>query len=117
LDALGLWDRDLQRARAADRLARDLAAWNGRPVFAYGFEDLTAAEWALLEALAGRAEVTVSIPYEPGRTAFASLQQTVEDLAALAGDRVTELPPSSAGPPALVHLERFLFVDDPPAGP
>ena len=33
---------------------RDLDAWHGRPVFAYGFEDLTGAEWRLLEALAGR---------------------------------------------------------------
>ena len=31
-----------------------------RPVFAYGFEDLTGAEWGLLEALAARAELTVS---------------------------------------------------------
>src|SRR5262249_14975179 len=56
-------------------------------------------------------------PYEPGRTAFASLQHTVEDLAALADGRVTELAPSSDGPAALVHLERFLFVDDAPSGP
>ena len=39
-------------------------------MFAYGFEDLTGAEWALIQALAGRAEVTVSIPYEPGRAVF-----------------------------------------------
>ena len=44
----------------------DLGAWHGEPVFAYGFEDLTAAEWSLLEALAGRADVDVSLPYEPG---------------------------------------------------
>ena len=59
-------------------------------MFAYGFEDLTAAEWSLLEALAGRAEVTVSLPYEPGRVAFAALRTTAEDLAGLA-DRVEEL--------------------------
>ncbi len=35
----------------------ELDAWHGQPVFAYGFEDLTGAEWALLEALAGRTEV------------------------------------------------------------
>ena len=70
---VGLWDRDLLRRRAAERLAADLDAWHGEPVFAYGFEDLTGAEWSLLEALAGRAEVDVSLPYEPGRVAFASL--------------------------------------------
>ena len=81
------------------------------PCFAYGFEDLTAAEWSLLEALAGRAEVCVSLPYEPGRAAFASLARTAGDLAALAAGRVEELPPRSAefAAPALAHLERALF--------
>ena len=50
--------------------------------FAYGFEDLTQAEWTLLEALAARTDVTVSLPYEPGRAAFASLSRTADDLAA-----------------------------------
>ncbi len=119
LDALGLWDRDVLRRRAVERLGSELEAWDGRPVFAYGFEDLTGAEWALLETLAGRAEVTVSLPYEPARAAFASLQRTVEDLAALAGGRIEELPARSAeyGHPALAHVERFLFADEPPAGP
>jgi hypothetical protein len=53
LDQLGYWDRDLLRRSAAERLASELDAWQGAPVFAYGFEDLTGAEWALLEALAG----------------------------------------------------------------
>src|SRR5919199_4418852 len=73
LDRLGLWDRDLERHAAAKRLASDLDAWDGRPVFAYGFEDLTGAQWALLETLAGRADVTVSLPYEPSRPVFAGL--------------------------------------------
>ncbi|HSC49642.1 MAG TPA: hypothetical protein VLD16_05195, partial [Gaiellaceae bacterium] len=50
LDRLGLWDRELERRHAAERAAGDLGAWAPRPVFAYGFEDLTGAEWALLEA-------------------------------------------------------------------
>lgn len=119
LDRLGLWDRDLLRRHAVERLGSELSSWDGRPVFAYGFEDLTGAEWGLLEALAGRTEVTVSLPYEPGRTAFASLQRTVGDLSSLAGNRIEELPARSAeyGPPALAHVERFLFADEPPSGP
>jgi ATP-dependent helicase/DNAse subunit B len=111
LDRLDLWDQDLLRRRAAERVATDLNAWSGEPVFAYGFEDLTGAEWALLQALAGRSEVTVSIPYEPGRTAFATLTRTIEDLAALADGRIEELPPASerVAEPALAHLERALF--------
>src|ERR1700704_4326973 len=92
LDRLGFWDRELLRRHACERLQSDLDAWHGEPVFAYGFEDLTAAQWSLLEALAGRAEVDVSLPYEPGRAAFASLQRTAEDLASLAEGRATELP-------------------------
>jgi ATP-dependent helicase/DNAse subunit B len=116
LDALGAWDRDLLRRRAVERLERELEAWDGRPVFAYGFEDLTGAEWGLLEALSGRAEVTVSLPYEPGRAAFDSLRRTQEDLARLAGGRIEELPARSAeyGHPALARLERHLFADEPP---
>ena len=62
LDRLELWDADLLRRHAAEQLASDLDAWHGEPVFAYGFEDLTGAEWSLLEALSARAEVTVSLP-------------------------------------------------------
>ena len=48
-----LVDRELLRRIAVERLQSDLDAWHGEPVFAYGFEDLTGAQWALLEALAG----------------------------------------------------------------
>jgi ATP-dependent helicase/DNAse subunit B len=119
LDRLGVWDRDLVRRRAAERLATELNAWHGEPVFAYGFEDLTGAEWTLLEALAGRTDVEVSLPYEPGRIAFASLARTADDLASLASGRVQELPPRSSEyqHPALAHLERALFDESPPPPP
>jgi ATP-dependent helicase/DNAse subunit B len=113
LDRLELWDRDLLRRRAAERIQSDLDAWHEEPVFAYGFEDLTGAEWALLEALAARTEVDVSLPYEPARPAFASLRRTAEDLSRLADGRIEELPPRSAesSHPALAHLERALFAE------
>ncbi len=119
LDRLGLWDRDLLRRRACERLQAEFDAWHGEPVFAYGFEDLTGAEWSLLEALSGRAEVDVSLPYEPGRTAFASLRRTAEDLAVLAGGRVEELGPRASEyvAPALAHLERVLFEPGAPPEP
>ncbi|MFL5960629.1 MAG: PD-(D/E)XK nuclease family protein [Gaiellaceae bacterium] len=119
LDRLARRDRGLVRSRAVERLRTDLDAWRGEPVFAYGFEDLTGAEWGLLEALAARAEVTVSLPYEPGRPAFAALRRTADDLAGLASGRVEELPPRYAevAPPALAHLERALFADEPGSAP
>src|SRR3954468_19423524 len=109
LERLGLWDRELERRHAAERIAGELGAWDGSPVFAYGFEDLTGAQWSLLNGFAGRSEVTVSLPYEPGRDAFASLSRTAEDLTSLAED-VQELSPNPAGrSPVLSHLERSLF--------
>ena len=103
------------RARALERITGDLGAWNAAPVLAYGFEDLTGAEWRLLEALAARVEVHVSLPYEPGRVVFASLSRTAQDLSRLAGEAIVELPPRSSEylPKALAHLERRLFEDDP----
>ncbi|MDH5332814.1 MAG: exodeoxyribonuclease V subunit gamma [Thermoleophilia bacterium] len=119
LERVGAWDREALRRHAVERLARELTAWDGRPVLAYGFEDLTGAEWSLLRALSGRADVHVSLPYEPGRAVFASLRRTAEDLVELADGRVTELAPASVRylPPALAHLERQLFEDDGAAAP
>lgn len=120
LAALGLRDREGLRRSAVERLASDLDAWRGEPVLAYGFEDLTAAEWTLLETLSGRTDVTVSIPYEPARVAFAALERTVGDLARLASGRVEELPrpDGRVAPASLLHLERELFSDRPgPAQP
>ena len=112
LERLGLTDRQLDRAEAAALVANHLDAWDGPPVFAYGFEDLTGAQWALLEALAGRTDVTVSLPYEPGRAVFASLERTATDLSRLADERIEELP---AKPwyraDALAYLERQLFTE------
>jgi RecB family exonuclease len=110
LERLALWDRDLERRHAVHRVENELDAWDGRPVFAYGFEDLTGAQWALLRALAGRADVTVSLPYEPGRAVFASLATTMDDLSRLADGAIEELPPAEdMRPPALAYLERQLF--------
>jgi ATP-dependent helicase/DNAse subunit B len=119
LERIGLRDRSLVRQAAVAKLESAFDVWHAEPVFAYGFEDLTAAEWSLLEALAGRTDVTVSVPYEPGRAAFASLERTVEDLAQLAGGSVRELPPATSRgvPGALQHLERTLFTDAPDVGP
>jgi ATP-dependent helicase/nuclease subunit B len=52
----------------------------------------------------------VSLPYEPGRPAFASLERTADDLSRLAAPRIDELPARpEVRPPPLAHLERALF--------
>jgi ATP-dependent helicase/DNAse subunit B len=114
LEARGVHSRDAIRRLAVERVTSEFEAWGSSPVFAYGFEDLTGAEWELLRALAGRTDVTVSIPYEPGRAAFESLRATVDDLAGLADGCVEQFPPRfhEYAAPALAHLERGLFCDD-----
>ena len=112
LDRLGLWDADAMRGRAAELAAGELSAWDGSPVFLYGFEDLTGAQWGLLEALSGRAEICASLPYEPGRAAFEAVERTARDLAELAGPRIDELPAQGwYESPTLAQLERVLFTD------
>jgi hypothetical protein len=104
LDRLDLWDRELARGHTAKLVASNFEAWGPSPVFAYGFEDLTGAQWHLLEALAGRVEVVVSLPYEPLRPAFASLHRTADDLARLAGEEIESLSPQDRyESPALAH--------------
>ena len=118
LERLGAWDQGMMRRRAVERLTSELGSWSGAPVFAYGFEDLTGAEWRLLEALAARSEVHVSLPYEPGRAVFESLSRTATDLAALARGDLVELPARSGAylPAALARVERNVFEDRPAEG-
>jgi len=112
LDALGLTDRPGMRARAAELLESRLEAWGERPVLAHGFEDMTVAQVRALRALSARAAVTVSLPYEPGRPAYAAVRPLQEELSRDA--TITELPPAAHfDHPALSHLERTLFADAP----
>ena len=90
LAASGRARRGALVVRAAERLERELAAWDGAPVFAYGFDDLSAAQLRLLAALAGRCDLLLALPYEPGRPLLGSLDVAFEWLAARAA-RVEEL--------------------------
>src|SRR5206468_708748 len=95
--------------RAADRLENELSAWDGAPVLAYGFDDLSPAQLRLLAALAGRCELLLALPYEPGRPLLGSLNAAFEWLAARA-DHIQELRPAAYGAPAsIVALARGAF--------
>jgi len=121
LDRLGRVDPELFAWRALDGLRARPGAWGATPVFVYGFDDLTPLERDAVETLAriADAEVTVSLTYERGRTAFAGRAAAlVGDLGQLAGE-VTELPPDDGNfapeaRAALHHLERHLFEADAP---
>ncbi len=118
LEEIGRVDADLFTWKALDALRAAPGRWNGTPVFFYGFDDLDVLERDAVETLARVAEapVTVSLTYEPGRTAFAARAEAVEALRPLA-ERVLDLPALDAhyepdSRAALHHLERFLFEAD-----
>src|SRR4051812_12685748 len=114
LEALGRPDRDGEAWAVLDALRADPGAWGRRPVFVYGFDELTRAQLDAVETL-GRladANVWVTLPYEPGRHALAGSAATVHELAPLAevvalGERAEHY--AAAARPALHHLERGLF--------
>ena len=114
LEALERPDREGEAWAALDALRADPAAWGRRPVFLYGFDELTRAQLDAVETLSRlcEADVWVTLPYEPGRHALAGSAATVHELAPLG--EVVELPEQAehyagAARPALHHLERGLF--------
>ena len=109
LAATGRARRGQLVVRAAERLERELAAWDGAPVFAYGFDDLSPAQLRLLAALAGRCDVVVALPYEPGRPLLGSLGVAFEWLAARAEDVVELRAEAYGAPAAVVALARGAF--------
>jgi ATP-dependent helicase/DNAse subunit B len=115
LQRLGRLDGEQRALRALDRLREQPALWRSTPVLFYGFDDLTTLQLDAIETL-GRvvdADVTVSLAYEPGRTAFAGRASTLQALAPLAREH-RELPPrfdhyAEGSRAPLAHLERSLF--------
>ena len=121
LGRLGRVDAEQRAVRALDALRERPALWLRTPVLFYGFDDLTRLQLDAIETL-GRvvdADVTVSLAYEPGRTAFAGRASSFHALAPLASEQ-RRLPPRAeyyARPArdALSHLERSLFEPRSPA--
>lgn len=115
LGRLGRVDSEQRAVRALDALRERPALWGSSPVLFYGFDDLTALQLDAIETL-GRvvgADVTVSLAYEPGRTAFAGRAASFHALAPIAREHVQLQPRAEHYGPtaraALGHLERFLF--------
>jgi len=115
LQRLGRLDVEQRAVRALDALRERPALWARTPVLFYGFDDLTRLQLDAIETL-GRVvdtEVTVSLAYEPGRTAFAGRAKSFAELAPLAAvqrqlpARAQYYAPGSRI--ALSHLERSLF--------
>jgi ATP-dependent helicase/DNAse subunit B len=118
LAQLGCVDSEQSAVHALDALRERPALWGLTPVLIYGFDDLTRLQLDAIETL-GRvvgAPVTVSLAYEPGRTAFAGRTASFHALAPLAQEhRQLQARADYYAPPAreaLSHLERTLFEPD-----
>src|SRR4051794_14746079 len=115
LEVLGAVDADGFALAALEALRARPAAWGARPLFWYGFDELTPAQLDVVETLVRftAAPVCVALPYEPGRAALAGSAATVELLKPLAAEYVVlrarseHYADSARG--ALHHLERSLF--------
>ncbi len=114
-DGLGLVDIH-KIAREAVRLLEAGGEWWRRPVFVYGFDDLTGNQLDLLRGLAAAAEVTVAVPCEEGNPVLE--ERVAPLLAALEGIGIAETESLAADPantpePLLFHLEREFGSEDP----
>jgi len=102
IDAHGL-------AREAIGLLREEpAAWRARPVFLYGFDDLTGNQRDVVVALSSATDVVVAVPFEEGKAAFAARRELLAQLAEIGVDARETLPPNPkyTGSAVLFHLER-----------
>lgn len=108
---LGVVDRHDLAAAAISGLRATPESWAARPVFAYGFDDLTPEQTALVGALADAAEVTVAVTFAD-RAALAARSRLLAELRDDLGGRVElDLPADSThtGSDVLRHLDRHLF--------
>ena len=110
-DGCGRGDSHVVAAVATAAVRRDPASWGGRPVFLYGFDDLTVEQRGMVAALAATAEVTVAVTYED-RLALTARATLLADLRELGEGGIeiteqrTEANPANTESPLLFHLER-----------
>lgn len=92
---------------AIAELRRDGSFWGERPVFLYGFDDLTENQLQLVATLAEWTEVTLALPYEEGSAALEArgrlLGRLLERIE-VADEVTTEADPGNTFSPLLFHL-------------
>jgi ATP-dependent helicase/DNAse subunit B len=117
-DSLGRTDAHGVARRAIARLHEDGGAWR-RPVFLYGFDDLTRNQLDLVAALAARTEVTVALAFEPGNSALAARARLLEQLRAVGIETESNLEPDPGNTPnrLLFELERGFGAAEPRRNP
>lgn len=108
-DRLGRIDSHGIARVAIGALGGEGAVWGERPVFLYGFDDLTPNQLELVAELARLAEVTVALPFEPDDAALAArarLLDALRETGAVAREDQTQADPANTDNPLLFHLAR-----------
>jgi RecB family exonuclease len=113
LDAAGI------AAEATAFLREDPGPWAGRPVFLYGLDDLTPAQFDLVGALTAHTEVTVAVPFEPGNEALAARGRLLGRLRTLGPveETILEADPSNTESAQLYALARGFGLPGAPPTP
>ena len=117
-DELGRSDSHTLAAAAIAALRERPDAWVARPVFLYGFDDLTAEQLELLRALIEATEVTVALPWEDREVLTAARGALFAELREIPGTKIERLEaePAFTRSATLFELERR-FGEERPGGP
>jgi ATP-dependent helicase/DNAse subunit B len=117
-DQLGRADTHTLAAGAIAALRANPDSWRARPVFLYGFDDLTVEQLELVRELAGAAPVSVALPWEDREVLTSARGRLFAELRELPGASVTELEADAGNTESatLFELERR-FGDPPDAHP
>ena len=109
-DRLGFTDRHGVARAATGLLRADSVVWWSRPLFIYGFDDLTRNQLDLIGELASIVEVTVALPYEKGNAVLedraAPLLESLEEIGIDSREELAADPNNTPDSPLLYSLER-----------
>jgi ATP-dependent helicase/nuclease subunit B len=107
-DELGLHDDHSLASAATAAVRANPEAWGSRPVFLYGFDDLTVEQLELVRALSGQTQVTVALPWEDRQTlalARGALFAQLRDIEGVSIERL-DAEPRFTKSATLFELER-----------
>jgi ATP-dependent helicase/DNAse subunit B len=107
-EELGLHDEHSLAAAATTALRAAPDAWGARPVFLYGFDDLTAEQLELVRELARASNVTFALPWEDRGVLTSARGSLYTELREIEGASVTQLEsdPKFTESRTLFELER-----------
>jgi ATP-dependent helicase/nuclease subunit B len=107
-DELDLHDDHSLAAAATTAVRKNPEAWGARPVFLYGFDDLTVEQFELVRELSALTQVTIALPWEDRRSltlARGALFAQLRDIDGVSIERL-EAQPRFTRSATLFELER-----------